>query len=293
MLSAVESGQRQLASQTCFNCETPTFSHLFYLQSNHPDVKLSVLVDARNHSYVHKEASCLVTEYTLMKAAAHTHVVKTFGFIPARDQQAIIQEHCANGDLLDRLRCVNGLSEPVARRVMKQLIAALHHCHRLRIAHLDVKPENVFFDDNFSVRLGDFGHSRRVGAELLRNYALGTPRYMAPEILAHRPYDGFKADVFSAGVVLFMLLTAHHPFGMAVETDQHFCWLQQAPEQFWEAHAAKLTSPSLPVEFRDLVGRMTAAEPKARLKLREVFNHVWMDGETASMETVRRELSDF
>ena len=128
MLSAVESGQRQLASQTCFNCETPTFSHLFYLQSNHPDVKLSVLVDARNHSYVHKEASCLVTEYTLMKAAAHTHVVKTFGFIPARDQQAIIQEHCANGDLLDRLRCVNGLSEPVARRVMKQLIAALHHC---------------------------------------------------------------------------------------------------------------------------------------------------------------------
>ena len=288
---------QSLTSQTCFCSEIPMFSHLFYLPSNHPDVKLSIIADSRNKSYVQKQACYLMTEYVLTKAAAHRHVVATFGFVCEKnDQQVIILEHCVNGDLLDRLRLVGGLSEPVARRIMKQLLTGLHHCHRLGIAHLDVMPENVFLDEKFSVRLGDFGHSRRVGAELLRNYTLGTPRYMAPEILSRTPYDGFKADVFSAGVVLFMLLTAHHPFGMAAQTDQHFNWLQRAPGQFWEAHAARAKLPrvaELSPDFKELVRRMTTLEPKARLSLHEVFNHVWMRGETASMDIVREELNDF
>lgn len=286
-----------LPSQTCFYSEIPLFSHLFYLPSHHPDVQLSIIADSRNKSYVQKQAGYLLTEYVLTKAAAHRHVVPIYAFIhEKRDQQAIILEHCVNGDLLDRLRLVGGVSEPVARRIMKQLISGLLHCHRLGIAHLDVKPENVFLDEKFAVRLGDFGHSRRVGDRLLRNYSLGTPRYMAPEILTRTPYDGFQADVFSAGVVLFMLLTAHHPFGMAVQTDQYFNWLQRAPEQFWEAHTASaklLRVAELSPDFKDLVCRMTALEPKARMSLRKVFNHVWMRGETASMDIVREELSDF
>ena len=291
-----EEPRQQLTPLECLASQSPAYSHLFYLPGCQSDIKLSVIADVQNQSYVQKEAAFLATEYALMKSAAHPHVVKTFGFISDRDQHVIIMEHCANGDLLDRLRLVGGLSQPVARRIMKQLVAAMQHCHRLGIAHLDVKPENVFFDDDFAVRLGDFGHSRRVSSMPLRNYTLGTPEYMAPEILARQPYDGLKADVFSAGVVLFMLLTAHHPFGRATYTDPHFKLLQQAPARFWEVHEAKLEShrvASVPEDFKELVCGMTVAEPQARLTWREVASHVWMRGETAMMETVRRELNDF
>ena len=296
MTEVSEMQRQEMTPQECLGRETPAYSHLFYLPGCQPDIKLSVIVDAHNRSYVQKEAAFLATEYALMKAAAHPHVVKTFGFISDREQHVIIMEHCANGDLLDRLRLVGGLSPPVARRIMKQIVAALQHCHRLGIAHLDVKPENVFFDDDFSVRLGDFGHARRVSAGHLRNYTLGTPEYMAPEILARKPYDGLKADVFSAGVVLFMLLTAHHPFGKAVMTDPHFTLLQQAPARFWDVHESKLEShrvSELPSDFRELVCGMTTSEPQTRLSWREVGSHVWMRGETATLEAVRRELNDF
>ena len=88
------------------------------------------------------------------------------------------------------------------------------HCHRLGVCHRDLKLENLLIDANGDVRLSDFGLAATVapdGSDLLLTRC-GTPHYAAPEVLLERPYDGFQADVWSCGVILYALLCGHLPF---------------------------------------------------------------------------------
>ncbi|KAF2287661.1 hypothetical protein GH714_002173 [Hevea brasiliensis] len=114
----------------------------------------------------------------------------------------MVMELCEQYTLYDRINKSNGgLCEGKSASIMKQLLNAIAHCHRLNIVHRDIKPDNILFDSRNRVKLADFGSADWLGEERTMSGVVGTPYYVAPEVVMGREYNE-KSDVWSAGVVL-------------------------------------------------------------------------------------------
>jgi len=125
-----------------------------------------------------------------------------------------VMELCAGGDLLTYVRKRRKLKEDSAKYFFKQLIEGLAYIHNSRlICHRDIKLDNILLDADGKVKIGDFGVSKQVKSETEKmTEQCGTPAYIAPEILKDRGYEGFKVDIWSAGVCLYAMLLGTVPF---------------------------------------------------------------------------------
>jgi 5'-AMP-activated protein kinase catalytic alpha subunit len=115
-------------------------------------------------------------------------------------------ELCAGGDLLNYVRKRKKLDEDSAKVIFKQIIEGLGYIHKKRILHRDIKLDNILLDGKGNVKIADFGVSKLVKPGDVMHEQSGTPAYIAPEILREEGYMGFKADIWSAGVVLYAML---------------------------------------------------------------------------------------
>lgn len=130
----------------------------------------------------------------------------------------MVMELCEQYTLYDRIINSNGgLCEGESASIMKQLLNAIAHCHRFNIVHRDIKPDNILFDSRNRVKLADFGSADWLGEVGTISGVVGTPYYVAPEVVMGREYNE-KSDVWSAGVVLYVMLAGIPPFyGETVE----------------------------------------------------------------------------
>lgn len=187
----------------------------------------------------------------------------------------IVLELATGGELFDFMMYTGCFSESVARAYFQQLVAGLDECHAQGVFHRDVKPENLLLDENFALKIADFGLSGlREGdnggtAELYTQ--CGTRSYMSPEVLSCLPYEGAPADVWSAGVVLFIMLAGFPPFQIATSQDWWFraCAAKQY-QAFWAAHAR---SASFSPGAMSLMSRIFRVDPQERITLDEI--KVW------------------
>ena len=152
--------------------------------------------------------------------------------------------------------------------------------HARSIAHRDIKLENVLVDTrDMTLKVADFGYAAQ-GTQQLSSYR-GTFTYMAPEIKEGQVYDGQKADLFSAGVVLFILVRGIFPFKEARKEEYFYNLLCQGKfSEYWN----KVESGYLSAEFRDLMQKMLCYTPESRLTLEQIRAHPWMT-KTASHST--------
>jgi calcium/calmodulin-dependent protein kinase (CaM kinase) II len=143
----------------------------------------------------------------------HPNIVQLFDVYDTEDSLDMVLELCQQSTLYDRLMksSNDGLSEGRCASIMKQLLTAIAHCHRFGIVHRDIKPDNILFDEMNRVKLADFGSADWVGEEGTLSGVVGTPYYVAPEVVMGRDYNE-KVDVWSAGVVLYVLLAGFPPF---------------------------------------------------------------------------------
>lgn len=184
-------------------------------------------------------------------------------------------EYAEMGALIEYVVAARKFSRPMAHWIFTQVLSALDFCHENNVAHRDIKPDNCLMcldeNDEWVVKLGDFGTARKLLPGEHMTSMFGTERYAAPELLKQLPYDK-QVDVFSLGVLMYVLISGVHPFARAERRDRRYAnCINGKWRRFW----AQSPCPFTKVE-RDLIQGMLEYRPNRRLTMREVTYHPWV-----------------
>ncbi|PZC74446.1 hypothetical protein B5X24_HaOG207849 [Helicoverpa armigera] len=221
--------------------------------------------------------SHLFQEVRCMKLVQHPNVVRLYEVIDTQTKLYLILELGDGGDLYDYImRHESGLSESLARDYFRQIVRAISYCHRLHVVHRDLKPENVvFFEKLGVVKLTDFGFSNKFCPGQKLETSCGSLAYSAPEILLGDSYDAPAVDVWSLGVILYMLVCGQAPFQEANDS-----------ETLTMIMDCKYTIPQhISNSCKRLIGRMLVREPEKRATLSEIATDPWVTaGEGVTVE---------
>lgn len=179
----------------------------------------------------------------------------------------IVMEYIC-GDLLSFIRKRSKLSEASAKIIFKQLIEGIKFIHQNKIVHRDIKLDNILFDLNNTVKICDFGVSRKLNPGDIMHDHCGTPAYIAPEIFLNKGYEGYSCDIWSAGVTLYYMISGSQPFKANNLPD-----LQQV---IIEGKYEKIEGVSS--EVRDLIDGMLQIDTKKRITITQILSHPWLNG---------------
>ncbi|XP_041511757.1 putative sperm motility kinase W [Microtus oregoni] len=152
------------------------------------------------------------SEVKILQTLEHRNIIHFFHVIDTQSRTYIITEYVAGKDLQIFLSEVGCLKEQEARPIFQQVVSAVHFLHQRRIAHRDIKLENILIDGDGNVKLCDFGTAIQLTEGQKLEELCGSLHYMAPEMLARKPYDGLAVDMWSLGVVLYAMVTGQYPY---------------------------------------------------------------------------------
>jgi len=211
----------------------------------------------------------LKREIAIMKILKQDHVVGMREVLQSSKHIYIVLELVTGGELFDRIVQAKRFTEDVARKFFQQLITGIHYCHSQGIAHRDLKPENLLLDENDDLKISDFGLSALSSASDGRQKMLmttcGTPNYVAPEVLQEKGYNGKTADVWSCGVILYVMLAGFLPF-----EDETMNGL------FAKIETGIFSYPShFSADAKNLISRMLVVDPNRRISVDDIMAHPW------------------
>ncbi|XP_026885042.2 SNF related kinase b [Electrophorus electricus] len=210
----------------------------------------------------------LLQEVRCMKLVRHPNVVRLYEVIDTHTKLYLILELADGGDMYDYiLRHEGGVAEDTAKLHFAQIVRAITYCHRLHVVHRDLKPENVvFFRQQGTVKLTDFGFSNHFQPGTMLMTSCGSLAYSAPEILLAEEYDAPAVDIWSLGVILYMLVCGHPPFQEATDS-----------ETLTMIMDCRYTVPDhVSAQCQDLIARMLQRDPSKRACLSEIEGHPWL-----------------
>ena len=222
-------------------------------------------------------------EVHILSSIEHPNIIKFKEFTENPSHCYLVMEPLMGGELFDRIiNMPDGhFSEKVAASFFMPLMSALAHMHSLHIAHLDLKPENfllVSAAPDSAIKIADFGFADFQKPGTVLKEICGSPGYIAPEIVSPRAAeDGYTlaADIWSMGVILYILLTGYPPFS-AENDDDSF-------ELTRKGQYDREPLESLTPAAQNLISRMLVLEPSPRLTSAEVLRHPWITGEASSV----------
>ncbi|XP_074268641.1 CBL-interacting protein kinase 2-like [Silene latifolia] len=206
-------------------------------------------------------------EISVMRLVRHPHVVQLYEVMASKAKIYIVMEHVRGGELFDKV-ARGKIKGDIARKYFQQLISAVDYCHSRGVYHRDLKPENLLLDQNEDLKITDFGlsalaESRRQDG--LLHTMCGTPAYVAPEVIHRKGYDGAKADIWSCGVVLFVLLAGYLPF-----QDSNLI------EMYKKIGKAEFKFPNMfPSDVKRLLLKIMDPNPKTRISIAKIMENSW------------------
>ncbi|PPQ89977.1 hypothetical protein CVT25_009617 [Psilocybe cyanescens] len=201
-------------------------------------------------------------EFEYMRTLRHPHIIKLYEVISTPTDIIFVLEF-AGGELFNYIVAHGRMDEPRARRFFQQIISGIEYSHRLKIVHRDLKPENVLLDDDLNVKIADFGLSNEISDGDFLTTSCGSPNYAAPEVIRGGVYAGPEIDVWSSGVILYVMLCGRLPF----EDDDVQVLFQKISQ-------GNFHIPSyLSQDARSLIVSMLAVDPVKRITIPEITQH--------------------
>lgn len=187
------------------------------------------------------------------------------------DHRYLIMEYIEGGELFQYIGEQGTLREIEVVHLFRQIIAALLYCHRVNIHHRDLKPENILLDRNtFQIKLVDFGMAALQPSGRKLTTPCGSPHYAAPEVIRTESYDGGKADIWSCGVILYVMLAGTPPFNYSgEEADLRHLFRSIAKADY-------VMPDMLSLEAQDLIGRILVPNPDRRITIEEIWEHPFL-----------------
>eukprot|EP00262_Sarcandra_glabra_P022221 TRINITY_DN9779_c0_g1_i2.p1 TRINITY_DN9779_c0_g1~~TRINITY_DN9779_c0_g1_i2.p1 ORF type:complete len:441 (+),score=91.21 TRINITY_DN9779_c0_g1_i2:217-1539(+) len=216
----------------------------------------------------HKMVEQIKREIATMKLIKHPNVVKLYEVMASKTKIYIVLEFVDGGELFDKIANHGRLREDDARRYFQQLIDAVDYCHSRGVFHRDLKPENLLLDSFGVLKVSDFGLSalsQQLREDGLLHTACGTPNYVAPEVLNDKGYDGTASDIWSCGVILFVLMAGYLPFD---ESSLMVLYRKICKADF--------TCPSwFSSDAKKLIKRILDPNPLTRITIPEIIKNEW------------------
>lgn len=202
----------------------------------------------------------------------------------------MVEEAALGGELFDFITVGNRFDEATCRTYFTMLVEGLKYCHGRGVCHRDIKPENLLLSSEFVLKIGDFGQAALMVAGEFLTEKLGTREYNAPEIFTLK-YKGDEVDLFSAGIVLFLMYSRHPPFEAANALDAYYRLIKDKKyEMFWEIHSKRKPAGFYTEKFKDLINGMFAFTPSERFSAEQILQHPWAkDGPVLTIEQIRQE----
>ncbi|GMH12796.1 hypothetical protein Nepgr_014637 [Nepenthes gracilis] len=206
-------------------------------------------------------------EITIMRRLRHPNIVRLYEVLATRTKIYFVIEFVKGGELFARV-AKGRFPEDLSRKYFHQLISAVGYCHSRGVYHRDLKPENLLVDENGGLKVSDFGLSAvkdQVQTDGLLHTLCGTPAYVAPEILTKKGYDGAKVDIWSCGVILYVLTAGYLPFN-----DPNLMAMYK------KIYKGEFRCPKwMSSDLRRFLSRLLDTNPNTRITMDEICRDPW------------------
>ncbi|RUP49850.1 kinase-like domain-containing protein [Jimgerdemannia flammicorona] len=258
--------------------------------AEHKTTKLKVLlqrvvaikaIDKRNfkndcqQKHVHSEKG--ISE--ALQRFQHENIVEVYDVFQDDDFVWIVMEYLEGGELFERIKDGKSLEESEARKWFGEIMEAVRYMHKHHLVHRDLKPENILLDREGHIRICDFGFGKFCRRGQLLDTYCGSPYYAAPEMVTSTPYLGPAADIWSCGVILYVMLSGLLPFRC-----------EYTPELFEKISIGDYVMPrSIGTEAAHLISRMLRVNPQERPTAEFVLKHSWITQKTPIYRSLQPE----
>ena len=233
------------------------------------------------------EEEALMNEINILKKLDHPNILKITDFYSLKTEYNIITEYCQEGELFNEIRAYAPFCEPIAGYYMKQILTAVCYCHGMNVIHRDLKPENILIVKRAKsgchpIKIIDFGTAKVFSKGKNENLLIGSSYYIAPEVLSRNYTE--KCDLWSCGVIMYILLTGRPPFGG--NNDQEIL----ARIKRGKYDLSKYPWGVISQEAKDLIKCLLEQNPSKRYSAEQALKHPWF--ELKSMKAIDRQMNN-
>merc|ERR1719326_2410624 len=257
-----------------------------YLCRSIKDPKKKVALKLLREEFLQRDGDSIKSveqEIQILQGLNHGNVVSILGYgsdgfvkkpsgREIKNLVYILLEYIPGGLLFDLCQTCGGMGEDGGRFFLNQMLDVLGYMQNKNVVHRDLKLENILVDDNLNLKVADFGFATYKKINKLKSYR-GTMTYMAPEIKEGKQYDGRQIDMFSTGVILFIIVQGIFPFKEAKKEEYFYNLILNGKlDTYWK----KVGGQGLSEEFKDLILKMFSYDGNKRPTVEELKNHPWI-----------------
>lgn len=244
-----------------------TFAKVFHAKNVKTDESVAIKVLDKERILKSGLVAHTKREIAILRRVRHPNIVHLFEVMATKSKIYFVMEYVRGGELFGKV-AKGRLKEDAARRYFQQLISAVGFCHDRGVFHRDLKPENLLLDEKGDLKVSDFGLSAvsdQIRQDGLFHTFCGTPAYVAPEVLSRKGYDGATVDIWSCGIILFVLMAGYLPFHD-----------QNVMAMYRRIYKGEFRCPKwFSSDLSKLIFRLLDTNPHTRITIPEIMENTW------------------